>query len=346
MFQSTHPYRVWHSIPQYVQHWCRFNPHTHTGCDLDCFVFHLLDVEFQSTHPYRVWPWLLRLPSARCWVSIHTPIQGVTCVAFPSCLILVVSIHTPIQGVTQSEMARVGSRYVSIHTPIQGVTIPKSVYWSIMQFQSTHPYRVWPKMLRQRDGLHTSFNPHTHTGCDFAFRYFCHGLFGFNPHTHTGCDSPSLILSVWIPCFNPHTHTGCDLGYWSSCRYDWCFNPLTHTGCDRFLQYFIDRKSRFNPHTHTGCDQTPLLFGIAQKVSIHTPIQGVTWVTGLPADMIDVSIHTPIQGVTLPFGTFAMVSSVSIHTPIQGVTFYSTMILFRQTLFQSTHPYRVWPVAI
>ena len=257
---------------------------------------------FQSTHPYRVWPWLLRLPSARCWVSIHTPIQGVTqgfrhfrfwefvsihtpiqgvtCVAFPSCLILVVSIHTPIQGVTQSEMARVGSRYVSIHTPIQGVTIPKSVYWSIMQFQSTHPYRVWPKMLRQRDGLHTSFNP--------------------------------------------HTHTGCDLGYWSSCRYDWCFNPLTHTGCDRFLQYFIDRKSRFNPHTHTGCDQTPLLFGIAQKVSI----------------------HTPIQGVTLPFGTFAMVSSVSIHTPIQGVTFYSTMILFRQTLFQSTHPYRVWPVAI
>ena len=77
MFQSTHPYRVWLNLS--ISHFLinvsihtpiqgvtrispfvygqpnRFNPHTHTGCDLSCPKW------------------------SRCWlVSIHTPIQGVT----------------------------------------------------------------------------------------------------------------------------------------------------------------------------------------------------------------------------------------------------------------------------
>ena len=64
-----------------------------------------------------------------------------------------------------------------------------------------------------------------------------------------------------------------------------------------------------------------LPFGIAQKVSIHTPTKGVTKVD-LPAIVVFlvVSIHTPTKGVTsgtLPGGGS---DSVSIHTPTKGVT--------------------------
>ena len=81
---------------------------------------------------------------------------------------------------------------------------------------------------------------------------------------------------------------------------------------------------------------------LSLRVSIHTPIQGVTLnvvVSGQDKDGFnphthtgcdglverywpnqDVSIHTPIQGVTwLPSETFVLFL-VSIHTPIQGVT--------------------------
>ena len=32
----------------------------------------------------------------------------------------------------------------------------------------------------------------------------------FNPHTHTGCDSTGKVLTKELVSFNPHTHTGCD----------------------------------------------------------------------------------------------------------------------------------------
>ena len=35
----------------------------------------------------------------------------------------------------------------------------------------------------------TSFNPHTHTGCDYASVLEMPNILGFNPHTHTGCDA-------------------------------------------------------------------------------------------------------------------------------------------------------------
>ena len=54
-----------------------------------------------------------------------------------------------------------------------------------------------------------------------------------------------------------------------------------------------------------------------------------------------VSIHTPIQGVTLaPLARYNTMI-VSIHTPIQGVTAFCLMDVLTD-VFQSTHPYRVW----
>ena len=56
-----------------------------------------------------------------------------------------VSIHTPTQGVTKLDISNVPTENVSIHTPTQGVT--------------TH---------NSHSTVESSFNPHTHAGCDSA----------------------------------------------------------------------------------------------------------------------------------------------------------------------------------
>ena len=54
-----------------------------------------------------------------------------------------------------------------------------------------------------------------------------------------------------------------------------------------------------------------------------------------------VSIHTPTQGVTSDLSALSIRATVSIHTPTQGVT-PLTRFPLTETLFQSTHPRRVW----
>ena len=187
-----------------------FNPHTHTGCDI------LLNNDIVQTN----------------LVSIHTPIQGVTCCDIISHLVYLrfnphthtgcdpaslayccqgnVSIHTPIQGVTLfSEHSSWIGICVSIHTPIQGVTERFSDAEAKVEFQSTHPYRVWRRTTSVLDA-ESGFNPHTHTGCDSILKPCYELLSCFNPHTHTGCDSILKPCYELLSCFNPHTHTGCD----------------------------------------------------------------------------------------------------------------------------------------
>ena len=97
----------------------------------------------------------------------------------------------------------------------------------------------------------------------------------------------------------------------------------------------------FNPHTHTGCDCATSVIIPVQLVSIHTPIQGVTFMVKDSMYKQAVSIHTPIQGVTAVSRGYLMSAEVSIHTPIQGVTKLKEIEAKREE-FQSTHPYRVW----
>ena len=82
---------------------CRFNPHTHAGCD---------GIEGVDT---TVIP-----------VSIHTPTQGVTSGVPVYTAGTEVSIHTPTQGVTTLRPSYPSSPSVSIHTPTQGVTKTKN----------------------------------------------------------------------------------------------------------------------------------------------------------------------------------------------------------------------------
>ena len=124
-FQSTHPRRVWRYSPHSGHYFCSFNPHTHEGCDST------LD---NSINEY--------------WVSIHTPTKGVTYVARRFFATKGVSIHTPTKGVTSARILSMRCNKVSIHTPTKGVTT-RSVDASVsLQFQSTHPRRVWQAKFR------------------------------------------------------------------------------------------------------------------------------------------------------------------------------------------------------
>ena len=123
----------------------------------------------------------------------------------------------------------------------------------------------------------SSFNPHTHTGCDEGSPAYPHRYVSFNPHTHTGCDGDlhllhlSIAVSIHTPIQGVTAHP---------------VAPPTkervsiHTpiqGVTRHSTPFAAYPPSFNPHTHTGCDlNTRHIFG-DDSVSIHTPIQGVTY---------------------------------------------------------------------
>ena len=142
---------------------------------------------------------------------------------------------------------------VSIHTPTQGVTVLLIVVIWLIKFQSTHPRRVWRCIIIVRL-TSTSFNPHTHAGCDGVTAVYKDAAIGFNPHTHAGCD--------WCSGFtvNPDSvsiHT-----------------PTQGVTQHQYPLWLI--VCCFNPHTHAGCDSDIIdLYGL-YCVSIHTPTQGVT----------------------------------------------------------------------
>ena len=97
----------------------------------------------------------------------------------------------------------------------------------------------------------------------------------------------------------------------------------------------------FNPHTHAGCDAVAAAPPEAgERVSIHTPTQGVTLVNLQTQGALTVSIHTPTQGVTVDSIKEENNFVVSIHTPTQGVT-QCDYCVHKKSKFQSTHPRRV-----
>ena len=140
-----------------------FNPHTHAGCD--------------NVH---------NVSGASFPVSIHTPTQGVTflyiCNVFRICfnphthagcddvtvyfsVSAKVSIHTPTQGVTLYNLIERAAIAVSIHTPTQGVT-PGAPGVPVSPLVSIHtPTQGVTTRLYLNSGT-SSFNPHTHAGCD------------------------------------------------------------------------------------------------------------------------------------------------------------------------------------
>ena len=140
--------------------------------------------------------------------------------------------------------------------------------------------------------------------------------------------------------FNPHTHAGCDL--WPFCRN-------------------LHRQS-FNPHTHAGCDLHLCPFFPLQKVSIHTPTQGVTIKIRYSCIPKRFQSTHPRRVWHVPHLTLSFLSCFNPHTHAgcdcgrvtcfmiddcfnphthAGCDFI-VMSFRRSRVFQSTHPRRVW----
>ena len=88
----------------------------------------------------------------------------------------------------------------------------------------------------------------------------------------------------------------------------------------RAYRIFYDPQRGFNPHTHEGCDSTDKQFGMAKEVSIHTPTKGVT--------------HSQCNN-------WRTLLCFNPHTH-EGCDRLSLNDNFGSTMFQSTHPRRVW----
>ena len=119
------------------------------------------------------------------------------------------------------------------------------------------------------------------------------------------------------------------------------FNPHTHAGCDAVAAAPPEAGERVSIHTPTqGVTLVNLQTQGALTVSIHTPTQGVTLVNLQTQGALTVSIHTPTQGVTVDSIKEENNFVVSIHTPTQGVT-QCDYCVHKKSKFQSTHPRRV-----
>ena len=175
--------------------------------------------------------------------------------------------------------------------------------------------------------------------------FLCTSLISFNPHTHTGCDLSEDNQVLVILCFNPHTHTGCDK---TLSPISICFKVSIHTPIQGVTGHHQGSKAGAtfqSTHPYRVWRLQGAANGGAFVVSIHTPIQGVTDKAMSTLDEIIVSIHTPIQGVTEHHPLHWTSLRVSIHTPIQGVTDQIVSAAIGN-MFQSTHPYRVWPMHV
>ena len=165
---------------------------------------------FQSTHPHGVRPLTSDISKLTTSFNPRTHTGCDIDFAFYQKIFQNVSIHAPTRGATDCLRIVKCYRRVSIHAPTRGAT---------GSTKSQGVYRF-------------SFNPRTHTGCDFRAFIIVTGVVSFNPRTHTGCDTRKIDVKRTDGGFNPRTHTGCDL----HCRpfHEPCssFNPRTHTGCD------------------------------------------------------------------------------------------------------------------
>ena len=99
--------------------------------------------------------------------------------------------------------------------------------------------------------------------------------------------------------------------------------------------------SGFNPHTHAGCDHDRYTDLASNRVSIHTPTQGVT---GIQCSFLNGSLfqstHPRRVWLFIP-ALHPRVGSFNPHTHA-GCDQVAAIALRTLAMFQSTHPRRVW----
>ena len=97
----------------------------------------------------------------------------------------------------------------------------------------------------------------------------------------------------------------------------------------------------FNPRTRVGCDGLIIHYIGQASVSIHAPVWGATLSIKHGLKPVSFNPRTRV-GCDQYLNPFFNPFLVSIHAPVWGAT-SSGSIMFKKTLFQSTHPCGVRP---
>ena len=99
----------------------------------------------------------------------------------------------------------------------------------------------------------------------------------------------------------------------------------------------------FNPHTHAGCDEEVKNANKVDRVSIHTPTQGVT-IPPSPycREILFQSTH-PRRVWLLPVIAVTLIKGFNPHTHA-GCDISNLLYKDIPVEFQSTHPRRVWQI--
>ena len=169
------------------------------------------------------------------------------------------------------------------------------------------------------------FNPHTHAGCDCELCVYGQEI-GVSIHTPTqGVTQPVVPTESDNDGFQS-THPR---RVWLDCgQCDYCIHKFQSTHPRRVWHNTVVITLFpfcFNPHTHAGCDSIKhSSTSLSHSFNPHTH-------AGCDSGRIMFIIKTGI---------------VSIHTPTQGVTQILLDSQAQQILFQSTHPRRVWLLAM
>ena len=98
----------------------------------------------------------------------------------------------------------------------------------------------------------------------------------------------------------------------------------------------------FNPHTHAGCDATMLIPSPQDRVSIHTPTQGVTLISLTSLAILKFQSTHPRRVWQQNTRSVCYCQCFNPHTHA-GCDVGRLRHISSIKSFQSTHPRRVWP---
>ena len=196
-----------------------------------------------------------------------------------------------------------------------------------LKFQSTHPHGVRLKnKITMKQSL--SFNPRTHTGCDWRVRPVYIGTPMFqSTHPH-GVRLAAVELSVSIFIVSIHAPTRGATGATDYERHEICVSIHAPTrGATSSLYYRPSKYKCFNPRTHTGCDEVEKFISLRVKRFQSTHPHGVRHKILIIGPRKNQFQSTHPHGVRLDqLVAQGELTKVSIHAPTRGATVYSANV--------------------
>ena len=211
---------------------------------------------------------------------------------------MLVSIHAPTRGATPPEDELRKVLHVSIHAPTRGATNRCRSSLLTFMFQSTHPHgvRLW-SVVKPKEEEKVSIHAPTRGATPSPGPWTASGP-SFNPRTHTGCDfirfriSISSSVSIHAPTRGATTSDGTQRGFQAVSIHAPTRGATTASGgiiCSCAFQ---------STHPHGVRLRTCYLNYEPSHVSIHAPTRGATASHDLINSLRTVSIHAPTRGAT------------------------------------------------